>query len=328
MYTWQTTANLNSSADSTINWSTQMSPSSVGPSGRGIMASAAKWRIDTSGATVTTGTSTGYIISSQQQFNSAANMSGNIVAFSPHTTNVAGAPDVTLTVDGFEGPLRTAPNTPLLSGVIIEGSPVVALWNNTDGAFYLQGYYGNPYNIPLGGLLDSTISTPPSSLFVVPNGQAISRVTYAAYFNSPGIGTTFGPGDGSTTFNIINLTGRVRATMEATPTLLTTAGFGGNSSVIGAVNTKGGETETLTAAQIPTITAAGSGSVSVSGTYNEPEIDGATGGSGGLGTLAIITGTVNSTGTASVTTTSNNTSGAAHPNCQPTAIVQTFLRVL
>lgn len=43
--------------------------------------------------------------------------------------------------------------------------------------------------------------------FLLCQGQAVSRVTYAALFAA--IGTLFGVGDGSTTFNVPNLSGRV-----------------------------------------------------------------------------------------------------------------------
>ena len=50
-------------------------------------------------------------------------------------------------------------------------------------------------------------STAPNSNFALPFGQAISRATYDPLFAL--VGTTFGAGDGSTTFNIPDLRGRV-----------------------------------------------------------------------------------------------------------------------
>jgi microcystin-dependent protein len=43
-------------------------------------------------------------------------------------------------------------------------------------------------------------------------GQAVSRTTYAALFSA--IGTTYGSGDGSTTFNLPDLRGRVAAGVD------------------------------------------------------------------------------------------------------------------
>lgn len=60
---------------------------------------------------------------------------------------------------------------------------------------------------PLGAIIDYPSATPPSANFLVANGQAIGRTIYANLFGL--IGTTFGTGDGSTTFNIPNLTDRM-----------------------------------------------------------------------------------------------------------------------
>jgi microcystin-dependent protein len=159
-------------------------------------------------------------------------------------------------------PLRSAPNTELLAGMIIQGTPYVAIYNNSDGAFYLQGLFGNPYNIPLAAGLDYWGSTTPNSCFAFPTGQAISRTTYAALFAI--MGTTYGTGDGSTTFNLPDKTGRVSAMREAVATRLTNVGFGGNSANMGA--TGGGDNLTLTLNHVPNgITSTGTVTVSVPG---------------------------------------------------------------
>ncbi|HEY7845769.1 MAG TPA: phage terminase large subunit, partial [Bradyrhizobium sp.] len=70
----------------------------------------------------------------------------------------------------------------------------------------------NPYNIPLGAGLDYWGSTTPNSSFAFPSGQAISRTTYVALFAL--VGTTYGAGDGSTTFNLPDKRGRVSAATD------------------------------------------------------------------------------------------------------------------
>ena len=55
--------------------------------------------------------------------------------------------------------------------------------------------------LPTGAIISSASSTSPSG-FLLANGSAISRTTYAKLFNA--IGTTYGEGDGSTTFNLPN----------------------------------------------------------------------------------------------------------------------------
>lgn len=54
------------------------------------------------------------------------------------------------------------------------------------------------------------------------DGSAVSRDTYAALFAA--IGTTYGAGDGSTTFNLPDLTGRVAIGVSGTHALGTTGG--------------------------------------------------------------------------------------------------------
>jgi microcystin-dependent protein len=58
--------------------------------------------------------------------------------------------------------------------------------------------------VPIGGVIDWTTTAPPTN-FLECNGQAISRTTYATLFGV--CGTTFGAGDGATTFNIPDLRG-------------------------------------------------------------------------------------------------------------------------
>ena len=59
--------------------------------------------------------------------------------------------------------------------------------------------------LPVGSYIQFAGSQAPAG-FLVCNGGAISRTTYSALFAV--IGTTYGSGDGSTTFNLPNLTDR------------------------------------------------------------------------------------------------------------------------
>jgi microcystin-dependent protein len=256
LYKWSQTAASDATADSTINWQEGQAPSSVNDSGRAMMAATAKYRDDIAGAIVTGGTSTAYTVTSYQVFNSLANMNGKMVAFSPHATNGA---TVTLNVDGLGAkPLRSAPSVELLAGTLIQGTPYTALYNNSDEVWYLSSFYGNPYNIPLAGGLDYWGTTAPNSSFVFPYGQAISRTIYSALFTL--FSTTYGVGDGSTTFNIPDLRGRVTAKKDdmggSSANRLTAADDGLNGDTIGA--TGGGETQTLVTANLPAYTPTGS----------------------------------------------------------------------
>jgi microcystin-dependent protein len=246
---WSRTASSNATADNTINWAEGMAPSAVNDSARAMMARLAEWRDDVSGTIATAGTSTAYTVASNQGFDNFADMNGAMLAFVPHTTNGA---TVTLNVDGLGSkPLRSAPGVELPSGVMVQGTPYVATYNNADGAWYLQGYTINPYIIPIGGLMLYLGATAPNSAFVLPFGQAISRTTYATLFAL--VGTTFGPGDGSTTFNVLDLRGRGIFGQDnmggSAAGRITLAGGNFDGTVLGG--TGGAQNHTLTTAEMP-----------------------------------------------------------------------------
>jgi microcystin-dependent protein len=246
---WSRTASSNAVADNTINWAEGMAPSAVNDSARAMMARLAEWRDDVSGTIATAGTSTAYTVASNQGFDNLADMNGAMIAFVPHTTNGA---TVTLNVDGLGAkPLRSAPSVELPAGVIVQGTPYVATYNNSDGAWYLQGFTVNPYIIPIGGLLPFAGSVVPSNSFAFPFGQAISRTTYATLFAT--IGQLYGVGDGSTTFNLPDLRGRGIFGLDnmggSAASRITVAGGNFDGTVIGG--TGGAQNHTLTTAEMP-----------------------------------------------------------------------------
>ena len=256
---WSKTAANNSTADSAAPWPEGMLPGQVNDSSRGGMASVAKWRDDISGVIVTSGTLTAYTVASNQNFESLAVLDGMVIAFTPHVTNGT-AP--TLSVDGLTAkPLRAAHGADLQSNVLLAGTPYVALYNNGNGEFVLQGMTANPYGIPLAGGLDYWADVSPGSAYAFPTGQAISRTAYAALFAL--IGTKFGSGDGTTTFNLPDKRERVSVMVTDTASRLTSSYFGGDSTKIGAVG--GGESFVLQTTNLPPYTPSGTVSSTVTG---------------------------------------------------------------
>jgi len=81
---------------------------------------------------------------------------------------------------------------------------------------------------PTGGIMITADSTAPSGWFIC-DGSTVSRTTYAALFDV--IGTTYGAGDGSTTFGIPNLKGRVVVGIDSGQTEFDTLGETGGSKV-------------------------------------------------------------------------------------------------
>lgn len=332
LYKWSQTASADATADSTINWAEGQAPSSINDSARAMMAATAKYRDDIAGAIVTGGTPTAYIVSSYEVFDTLTHLNGQMIAFTPHATNSA---TVTLNVDGLGArPLRTGPNAELLAGTIIQGTPYVAVYNNSDGAFYLRGFYGNPYNVPLAGGLDYWGTVVPNSSFAFPVGQAISRITYAGLFAL--IGTTYGSGDGATTFNLPDKTGRVSAMKEVVSTRLTSGGSGISGATIGA--TGGVETVTLAAGQLPAsipFTDPGHTHTPSNGAFGVPLSVFSGGGTAGFsGAGANASGNLFSPpGGVTIPTvatgiTINPTGGAAHSNAQPTIVCNYIIRII
>lgn len=330
-YLWSRTAASNATADSNVNWSEGQSPSSVNDSARAMMASAAGFRDDISGAIVTAGTSTAFTVSSYQVFDTLAHMSGQMIAFTPHATNGA---TVTLNVDGLGAkPLRPSPGVELPAGTLILGTPYTALYNNSDAVWYLHNFFVSPYSIPLGGGIDYWGATAPSSVFALAQGQAISRTTYADLFTL--FGTTYGAGNGTTTFNIPDKVGRVSAMLDAGSARISSTYFGGNPANLGAVG--GGESTTLTAAQIPSLTSTGSNSITVtdnSFTYHSGsafigDLSSSLGGSGfRAGDASSTLSKATSSGSNLISVTTTGTSGSAHRTVQPTIICNHIIRVL
>jgi microcystin-dependent protein len=328
LYKWSQTAASDATADSTINWAEGQAPSSVNDSARAMMAATAKYRDDIAGAILTTGTSTAYTVSSYEVFDTPAHLNGQMIAFTPHTTNGA---TVTLNVDALGArPLRTSPGMELLAGTIIQGTPYVAVYNNSDGAFYLQGFFGNPYNVPLFSGMDYWDTIAPNSSFIFPQGQSISRTTYAAAFAR--WGTKFGAGDGSTTFNVPDKTGRVSAMMEAVGTRLTTAVSGVDGGTMGSA--AGGQAQTLLTANLPPYTPSGSttnGTIFAStNAFTGPAASGNNNGGGG-GTFGVVSsaGSVSISQAAS-TFTGTAQGGASTPfrTVQPTIVCNYIIRII
>jgi microcystin-dependent protein len=251
-YLWSRTAGTNANADPTVNWAEGMAPSAVNDSARAGNARLREFADDIAGAKATGGSSTAYTLATYQAFDTLAHLAGNVVAFTPHTTNGA---TVTLNVDGLGAkPLRSAPSVELPAGVLIQGTPYAALYNNATQEFFLHGFYGNPYGIPIGGGLPFFLPTAPNSSFVFPFGQAISRTTYATLFAS--MGTAHGVGDGSTTFNLPDLRGRVLAGKDdmggGAANRITLAGSGILGTLIGSAG--GAETATIAQGNLPNYT--------------------------------------------------------------------------
>jgi microcystin-dependent protein len=100
------------------------------------------------------------------------------------------------------------PADPVVGQMIYEtDTKLTKFW---DGTAWVNGAGSSAVLTPVGSIVPyagTDVSTPAGWLFC--GGQAVSRTTYADLFAV--VGTTYGSGDGSTTFNVPDLRGRVVA---------------------------------------------------------------------------------------------------------------------
>ena len=236
-------------------------------------------------------------------------LSGGIKA----TDGSAGAPSYTFNsslTDGF-----------FLSGTHTIGIAIAGTLIGEIGAAGILTTAGAPATIPVGSVNDFAGSAAPSG-WLLCYGQAVSRTTYAALLSV--IGTTYGVGDNSTTFNLPDCRGRFGAGRDdmggVAANRITAAGGNFDGTVLGGAG--GQQNETLTTAQMPahnhTINVTDPGH-----THTVTGIGGATGGNElPIGPSSIEERTVpTSSSTTGVTAVSVNTGGgAAHPVLSPAII--------
>lgn len=159
--------------------------------------------------------------------------------------------------------------------------------------------------VPAGSIFDYAGSTAPSG-FLLCFGQAVSRSTYSDLFTA--IGTAFGSGDGSTTFNLPDMRGRVAAGKDdmggSAANRITSGGSGITGTTLGASG--GSQTHTLTTAEIPAHT-------------HSMDVAPITGsGVGACPPSTVAVGSSNTTGSTG--------GGGAHQNTQPTLILNKIIK--
>lgn len=158
---------------------------------------------------------------------------------------------------------------------------------------------GTTLGVDTGAILPFGNSSIPSG-FLLCDGSAVSRTTYSDLFTA--ISTTYGSGDGSTTFNLPDLRGRVPAgkdDMGGTPANRLTSSGAVDGTGLG--NNGGGESHTLTTDEL----------ASHSHRYGHTNASGSTG-SGGNRDAYPISLPYN---------TENTGGGSGHNNVQPTIII-------
>lgn len=161
--------------------------------------------------------------------------------------------------------------------------------------------------VPTGAMVDFAGTSAPTG-YLLCDGSNVSRTTYAALFAA--IGTTWGAGDGSTTFGLPDFRRRVAVGSGG-------SGSGTLGNSVG--NTGGAETHTLTTGEIP---AHAHGVTDPGHTHGLPNVYSSNAG-GTLITTSTPAVSLQTATDAAVTGISiqNAGGGGAHNNLQPSAIV-------
>ena len=186
-------------------------------------------------------------------------------------------------------------------------------------------------SVPTGGLLDFAGSSAPVG-WLLCDGTEVSRATFAALFSV--VGTTYGIGDGGTTFNLPDLRGRVVAGKDdmggVAANRITVAESGITGTTLGDAG--GAESHALITAELASHTHTGTTPSGGAHAHSVPSSENsATFGSNG--TAAEPNGGTGSTipiascgaHTHSFTTDSEG-SGNTHQNTQPTLIMNKIIK--
>jgi microcystin-dependent protein len=171
----------------------------------------------------------------------------------PPLEDIAAALTLRLSRDGTApmiGPVQLASGTVSAPGQVFSVDPTSGFYKTTAGIgvaisgvkvaeFVAGGVIGSRY---VGELIPFTGTAPPSPLTVLPFGQTLSRITYAALWAFAQIeiaagSTLYNNGDGSTTFGIMDMRGRVPAAWDSmggtAAGRLSTAGSGVDGTTLG-----------------------------------------------------------------------------------------------
>lgn len=215
------------------------------------------------------------------------------------------------TVDPDAGPLFTVcfnqSYLPLILGCLLQLSQE-QVWDTTDqttlnlalnransllALFQIEGCV-----IPTGMIAPFGATTVPDG-WLACDGSAVSRTTYAELFNV--IGTTWGAGNGTSTFNVPDMRGRA----------VVGSGSGSGLSSHAIASTFGEETHTLTTAEVPNHSHTDTGHSHSEGTATSSVING---GLEAPALAAIPSVGITGTGFASL---SSSGGGGDHNNIQP-----------
>lgn len=158
---------------------------------------------------------------------------------------------------------------------------------------YVDAQGGQTFLVPTGAVLPYAAATAPAN-FLLCDGTEVSRSTYSTLFSI--ISTTYGVGDGSTTFTLPDLQGVIPVGRDSGQTEFDTLG-----------ETGGAKTHTLITAEMPAHTHA-----------TDSRLNGGTGSNANIaGSGSATNGTID---------TSSTGGGGAHNNLQPYIVLNYIIK--
>lgn len=182
---------------------------------------------------------------------------------------------------------------------------VLCFWSLGSGNYIFWSLNGPKERV--GVTIEGNTSSAPAG-YLDEDGTAVSRTTYAGLFQE--ISTTYGTGDGSTTFNVPDTRGRVTINVDGSANRITSASTNGtNADTLGGVG--GAESHTLAVSEVPGLTFI---------------VNDQAGGASTADFSVVANGPITTANQANVRTITTSGGGGAHSNTQPWMAKRKFIR--
>lgn len=247
------------------------------------------------------------------------NKLSGLTASTTELNKLAGATPTTAEINRLSGLTATTAELNKLAGATVTTAEINRLAGVTSN---IQTQINSFATFPAGSVIAYAGTTAPAG-WLLCQGQAISRTTYATLFGV--VGTAYGAGNGSTTFNVPDLRGRTVAGKDdmggAAANRLTGTDGGVDGLTLGAAG--GAETHQLTELQMPLHGHPWYSSYTTQTTFQSKSTGGFPHSNNSAGVRNAYTGTPAAAQGQQIGGTGGN---AAHNNVQPTLVLNYIIK--